>query len=79
MYIFCAIFRLGFAFSELLFFGALISATDPGSVFFRFSSALFSLVTVLAVFSEMHVDSELYALVFGESALNDAVAIVLSG
>ncbi|KAI6231535.1 Sodium/hydrogen exchanger [Aphelenchoides besseyi] len=65
MYVLCAVFRLGFGFSELLFFGALISATDP--------------VTVLAVFSEMHVDSELYALVFGESALNDAVAIVLAG
>lgn len=30
MYVFCAVFRMGFAFSELLFFGALISATDPG-------------------------------------------------
>jgi sodium/hydrogen exchanger-like protein 6/7 len=37
------------------------------------------LVTVLAVFSEMRVDEDLYALVFGESCLNDAVAIVLSG
>ncbi|KAI6204584.1 Sodium/hydrogen exchanger [Aphelenchoides besseyi] len=59
-------FSFGFRFLRtFLFFGALISATDP--------------VTVLAVFSEMHVDSELYALVFGESALNDAVAIVLAG
>ncbi|CAD5229685.1 unnamed protein product [Bursaphelenchus okinawaensis] len=65
MFVFCWIFRLGFTFVELLFFGALISATDP--------------VTVLAVFSEMNVDVDLYALVFGESALNDAVAIVLSG
>eukprot|EP01012_Entosiphon_sulcatum_P008839 TRINITY_DN1485_c0_g1_i1.p1 TRINITY_DN1485_c0_g1~~TRINITY_DN1485_c0_g1_i1.p1 ORF type:complete len:544 (+),score=92.15 TRINITY_DN1485_c0_g1_i1:30-1634(+) len=44
-------------------FGALISATDP--------------VTVLAVFQAMHADLDLYSLVFGESVLNDAVAIVL--
>ncbi|CAD5233422.1 unnamed protein product [Bursaphelenchus xylophilus] len=65
MFMFSWVFRLGFTFIELLFFGAVISATDP--------------VTVLAVFSEMNVDVDLYALVFGESALNDAVAIVLSG
>uniref|UniRef100_A0A0R3RRQ4 Sodium/hydrogen exchanger n=1 Tax=Elaeophora elaphi TaxID=1147741 RepID=A0A0R3RRQ4_9BILA len=37
-----------------------------------------SLISVLAVFQEMEVESDLYALVFGESVLNDAVAIVLS-
>eukprot|EP00997_Jenningsia_sp_PLL12_P010780 NODE_812_length_1435_cov_99.235931_g672_i0.p1 GENE.NODE_812_length_1435_cov_99.235931_g672_i0~~NODE_812_length_1435_cov_99.235931_g672_i0.p1 ORF type:complete len:456 (+),score=150.85 NODE_812_length_1435_cov_99.235931_g672_i0:148-1368(+) len=46
-----------------LVFGALISATDP--------------VTVLAVFQRLGVDINLYSLVFGESVLNDAVAIVL--
>ncbi|KAK3259269.1 hypothetical protein CYMTET_31726 [Cymbomonas tetramitiformis] len=46
-----------------LIFGALISATDP--------------VTVLAIFQELRVDVDLYSLVFGESVLNDAVAIVL--
>ena len=46
-----------------LVFGALISATDP--------------VTVLAIFQELGVNTELYSLVFGESVLNDAVAIVL--
>eukprot|EP01006_Ploeotia_vitrea_P040619 TRINITY_DN66440_c12_g6_i1.p1 TRINITY_DN66440_c12_g6~~TRINITY_DN66440_c12_g6_i1.p1 ORF type:complete len:618 (+),score=100.30 TRINITY_DN66440_c12_g6_i1:268-1854(+) len=46
-----------------LVFGALISATDP--------------VTVLAVFQKVHADIDLYSLVFGESVLNDAVAIVL--
>ncbi|XP_076059888.1 na[+]/H[+] hydrogen exchanger 3 isoform X2 [Oratosquilla oratoria] len=51
-------------FTECLIFGALISATDP--------------VTTLAIFSDLHVDVNLYALVFGESVLNDAVAIVLS-
>ncbi|OXB79474.1 UNVERIFIED_CONTAM: hypothetical protein H355_008369 [Colinus virginianus] len=35
-------------------------------------------VTVLAIFHELQVDVELYALLFGESVLNDAVAIVLS-
>lgn len=46
-----------------LVFGALISATDP--------------VTVLAVFSSLGVDVDLFSMVFGESVLNDAVAIVL--
>ncbi len=35
-------------------------------------------VTVLAVFHDLHVDVDMYILVFGESVLNDAVAIVLS-
>jgi len=49
-------------FIENLHFGALISATDP--------------VTVLAIFSNLHVDVTLHALVFGESVLNDATAVV---
>jgi len=49
-------------FIDNLHFGALISATDP--------------VTVLAIFSDLNVDVNLHALVFGESVLNDAVAIV---
>lgn len=36
-------------------------------------------VTVLAIFHDLHVDVNLYALVFGESILNDAIAIVLAG
>ncbi|KAK1162572.1 sodium/hydrogen exchanger 9-like [Acipenser oxyrinchus oxyrinchus] len=51
-------------FTDCLYFGALMSATDP--------------VTVLAIFTELHVDADLYTLLFGESVLNDAVAIVLS-
>ncbi|XP_032410744.1 sodium/hydrogen exchanger 6a [Xiphophorus hellerii] len=53
-----------FFFTDCLFFGAIVSATDP--------------VTVLAIFHELQVDVDLYALLFGESVLNDAVAVVLS-
>ncbi|KFO21851.1 Sodium/hydrogen exchanger 9 [Fukomys damarensis] len=53
-----------FHFTDCLFFGSLMSATDP--------------VTVLAIFHELHVDPDLYTLLFGESVFNDAVAIVLT-
>ncbi|XP_058700313.1 sodium/hydrogen exchanger 9 isoform X2 [Poecile atricapillus] len=53
-----------FHFTDCLFFGSLMSATDP--------------VTVLAIFHELNVDTDLYTLLFGESVLNDAVAIVLT-
>ncbi|KHG23559.1 Sodium/hydrogen exchanger 6 -like protein [Gossypium arboreum] len=53
----------GLPFVECLMFGALISATDP--------------VTVLSIFQELGTDTNLYALVFGESVLNDAMAISL--
>ncbi|KAF1461469.1 Sodium/hydrogen exchanger 9, partial [Pygoscelis antarcticus] len=56
--------RWEFHFTDCLFFGSLMSATDP--------------VTVLAIFHELHVDTDLYTLLFGESVLNDAVAIVLT-
>ena len=48
---------------EFLAFGALIAATDT--------------VSVLSVFQAKKVDPHLFYLVFGESALNDAVALVL--
>jgi solute carrier family 9 (sodium/hydrogen exchanger), member 8 len=48
---------------DALLFGSLITATDT--------------VATLAVFGDLHVDRTLYALVFGESILNDAVAITL--
>ncbi|XP_015110412.1 sodium/hydrogen exchanger 7 isoform X2 [Diachasma alloeum] len=54
-----------FGFLDTLYFGALISPTDP--------------LTIISIFNDLHVDVNLYALVFGESVLNDAVAIVLSG
>lgn len=50
---------------ECILFGAITAATDP--------------VTVLAIFNDIQVDPNLYALVFGESAMNDAIAIVLVG
>ncbi|KAJ7412957.1 sodium/hydrogen exchanger 9 [Willisornis vidua] len=53
-----------FHFTDCLFFGSLMSATDP--------------VTVLAIFHNLRVDTDLYTLLFGESVLNDAVAIVLT-
>lgn len=52
-----------FSFMEALCFGSLISATDP--------------VSTLAVFTELRVDPTLFYLVFGESVMNDAVAITL--
>ncbi|EAS03124.2 transporter, monovalent cation:proton antiporter-2 (CPA2) family protein (macronuclear) [Tetrahymena thermophila SB210] len=44
-------------------FGSLISATDP--------------VAVLTLFKEMNCDQNLFALIFGESILNDAVSIIV--
>ncbi|XP_023244927.1 sodium/hydrogen exchanger 7 isoform X2 [Copidosoma floridanum] len=58
-------FSTSFTFLDTLYFGALISPTDP--------------LTIISIFNDLHVDVNLYALVFGESVLNDAVAIVLSG
>eukprot|EP01105_Mastigella_eilhardi_P024954 TRINITY_DN6631_c0_g1_i2.p1 TRINITY_DN6631_c0_g1~~TRINITY_DN6631_c0_g1_i2.p1 ORF type:complete len:421 (+),score=77.03 TRINITY_DN6631_c0_g1_i2:415-1677(+) len=48
---------------ECMLFGSLLSATDP--------------VATLSLFLELNVDPLLYSLVFGESVLNDAVAIAL--
>lgn len=60
-----SVITCSFTFLDTLYFGALISPTDP--------------LTILAIFSDLKVDVNMYALVFGESVLNDAVAIVLSG
>lgn len=79
-----------FYYTDCLFFGAIISATDPGRTVnaprglqlykWKLMIALVfcRAVTVLAIFNELHADGDLYALLFGESVLNDAVAIVLS-
>ncbi|KAM3860764.1 sodium/hydrogen exchanger 9-like [Diretmus argenteus] len=53
-----------FSLTDCLLFGAIVSATDP--------------VSVLGLLSELRVDPDLYTLLFGESVLNDAVAIVLT-
>ncbi|KAF1813283.1 sodium/hydrogen exchanger [Eremomyces bilateralis CBS 781.70] len=50
-------------FVETMSVGATLSATDP--------------VTILAIFNTYKVDPKLYTVIFGESILNDAIAIVL--
>eukprot|EP00291_Cryptomonas_curvata_P017375 CAMPEP_0172163786 /NCGR_PEP_ID=MMETSP1050-20130122/7464_1 /TAXON_ID=233186 /ORGANISM="Cryptomonas curvata, Strain CCAP979/52" /LENGTH=662 /DNA_ID=CAMNT_0012834013 /DNA_START=291 /DNA_END=2276 /DNA_ORIENTATION=+ len=55
------VYRLSFLNSVV--FGALLASTDP--------------VATLAIFQALKVDSTLYMIAFGESVLNDAVAIVL--
>ena len=52
-----------FTWKESFAFGSLISATDP--------------VSVLAVFASMDADENLFAIVFGESIFNDAIALVM--
>ncbi|XP_029314157.1 sodium/hydrogen exchanger 9-like isoform X2 [Cottoperca gobio] len=53
-----------FFLTDCLLFGAMVSATDP--------------VAVLGLLSELRVDLDLHTLLFGESVLNDAGAIVLT-
>ena len=50
-------------FIDAMAVGATLSATDP--------------VTILAIFNAYKVDPKLYTVIFGESILNDAIAIVL--
>ncbi|KAI9669800.1 MAG: monovalent cation:H+ antiporter, CPA1 (nhx1) [Trizodia sp. TS-e1964] len=54
---------LDISFVEAISIGATLSATDP--------------VTILAIFNTYKVDPKLYTIIFGESILNDAIAIVL--
>ncbi|KAI9818403.1 MAG: monovalent cation:H+ antiporter, CPA1 (nhx1) [Pycnora praestabilis] len=54
---------LSISFVEAISVGATLSATDP--------------VTILAIFNTYQVDPKLYTVIFGESILNDAIAIVL--
>src|ERR1700760_1242876 len=51
------------SFIDAIAVGATLSATDP--------------VTILAIFNAYKVDPKLYTVIFGESILNDAIAIVL--
>ena len=50
-------------FVEAMSVGATLSATDP--------------ITILAIFNTYKVEPKLYTIIFGESILNDAIAIVL--
>ncbi|KAE8355524.1 Sodium/hydrogen exchanger family-domain-containing protein [Aspergillus coremiiformis] len=54
---------LNITFVEAISVGATLSATDP--------------VTILAIFNLYKVEPKLYTVIFGESILNDAIAIVL--
>jgi sodium/hydrogen exchanger-like protein 6/7 len=54
---------MNITFIEAISVGATLSATDP--------------VTILAIFNAYKVDPKLYTVIFGESILNDAVAIVM--
>ncbi|RBQ80081.1 hypothetical protein FVER53590_07014 [Fusarium verticillioides] len=54
---------LGMTFVDAISVGATLSATDP--------------VTILAIFNTYKVDPKLYTIIFGESILNDAIAIVI--
>ncbi|KAK9449355.1 Cation/H+ exchanger [Limtongia smithiae] len=55
--------RLNISFVTALGVGATLSATDP--------------ITILSIFNSYKVDPRLYAIIFGESMLNDAVSIVM--
>ncbi|PHH88994.1 hypothetical protein CDD83_6785 [Cordyceps sp. RAO-2017] len=54
---------LKMTFVDAISVGATLSATDP--------------VTILAIFNTYKVDPKLYTIIFGESILNDAIAIVI--
>ncbi|ORY69978.1 Sodium/hydrogen exchanger family-domain-containing protein [Pseudomassariella vexata] len=54
---------LDMSFVDAISVGATLSATDP--------------VTILAIFNTYKVDPKLYTIIFGESILNDAIAIVI--
>jgi sodium/hydrogen exchanger-like protein 6/7 len=51
------------SFLDCIIFGAILSSTDP--------------VTILSIFHQVKVEPKLFAIIFGESILNDSVAIVL--
>ena len=54
---------VNFSFEEAISFASLVTATDP--------------VSTLSIFGSLGVDPLLNTLVFGESVMNDASAIVL--
>ena len=56
-------YGLEISFLNSLIVGSILSSTDP--------------VTILSLFQQLKVDPKLYTIIFGESLLNDSVAIVL--
>jgi len=63
LYTWLPIESVDMTFVDAISVGATLSATDP--------------VTILAIFNTYKVDPKLYTIIFGESILNDAVAIVM--
>lgn len=63
LYALLRIESLDLSFVDAISVGATLSATDP--------------VTILAIFTTYKVDPKLYTIIFGESILNDAIAIVI--
>jgi sodium/hydrogen exchanger-like protein 6/7 len=57
------VFGFNASYLECVIIGAILSSTDP--------------VTIISLFHQLKVDEKLYAIIFGESILNDSVAIVL--
>jgi sodium/hydrogen exchanger-like protein 6/7 len=54
---------LNMSWVECWIFGSILSSTDP--------------VTIISIFNQLKVEPSLYFIIFGESMLNDSVAIVL--
>jgi sodium/hydrogen exchanger-like protein 6/7 len=63
LFVLMGLHGLSMSFLDCVLMGAILSSTDP--------------VTVLSLFHQLKVDEKLYAIIFGESLLNDSVAIVL--
>ncbi|KAF0990110.1 hypothetical protein HZS_6401, partial [Henneguya salminicola] len=55
---------LGLNFAQSLVFGVIVCSTDPGTL------------SILSVFTQLGVDVDLYYIILGESALNDAVSLI---
>lgn len=69
---------------ECLIFGSTLSATDPVTIVghsWEFCASIYHRLphacSQLAIFNALKVDPKLYSIIFGESILNDAVAIVM--
>lgn len=61
-----------------VFFSVSVHIIFPAESMNRHLIVLFLQVSVLGLLSHLRLDFDLHALLFGESVLNDAVAIVLT-